>query len=216
MTTRVRLCALCAVIVITAEAGRFVSATQKQTFKRVVSERKFYLKDKDRVVVLPIRIHDLTIDGQQRALGPAIGPTGDGIEKMPVEPDAIFDAEDNSFIERIRFRVTNQSKKNIKYIRFNIHFFTLDRRLSTDNTVVIAGPDLVATLYFGRYPMPKESSDKAPLEPGQTVTMAIDSMPEDRLKAMRFDISQLKKEILRVAIHTDRVTFEDGSECVDA
>ena len=126
MKNKAKLSALCAaarMITIIAAAvampiAVYASITQKQSPKRTVAYRRFHPKG----VKAPVVIHDLTVDGKEQGLD-EIGATKEAVARK-VDPAAEFEADDNSFIERIRFKVTNQSDKTIKYIRFMIHCFT--------------------------------------------------------------------------------------------
>ncbi|MGE0130298.1 MAG: hypothetical protein AB7U82_19630 [Blastocatellales bacterium] len=202
MTSKFKLyvcCVLCIVIVIAAAAVRFVGATQKRPVKRVVAVRQFHTNN----VIPPIKIYDLTVDGQRRQLG-KLGATAKDVAG-PVAPGTEFEAVDNSFIERIRFKVTNRSDKTIKFIRFGIYFYTQDV-LDTDKN------SIVMFLDYGHYPMPKDSPSEMPLRPGSTATMAIDSVLDDLLTYLREAIAKQNAEIVRVGIVINTVRFEDDSE----
>jgi hypothetical protein len=198
------LCAaVCAVIIVAAAvATRFAAEASiplKQKPKRTVAYRRFHPKR----VKVPVVIQDLTVNGKEQGLD-EIGATKEGVARQ-VDPTAEFEADDNSFVEHIRFKVTNQSDKTIKYIRFMIHLYTQEG--------VRAGSfDLAQALDYGRYPMPKESPSETPLRPGQTATMAIDSLPEALSTILREAIAKLNAEIVRVGIVINTVTFEDDSQ----
>lgn len=206
MTNKVKFSALyaavCVVIMIaSAVAVRFAadaSITLKQKPKRTVAYRRFHPKGK-----APVVIQDLTVDGKEQGLD-EIGATKEGVAKL-VDPTAEFEADDNSFVERIRFKVTNQSDKTIKYIRFMIHLYTQEGVRSGNF-------DLALVLDYGHTPMPKDSPSETPLRPGQTATMATDSVPEVLLTILREGIAKLNAEIVRVGIVINTVTFEDDSE----
>src|SRR5262249_4758846 len=150
----------------------------------------------------PIVIHDLTVDGKTRTLA-LIGGTAATVARA-VDPSSEFEADDNSFVERIRFSVTIRSDKTIKYIRFILHFFTRNRGLRTGDF------DAALWLDYGHYPMPKDSPSEKPLRPGRTATMATDSVPEYSLTTLREDLAKLNAEIVRVGVVINTVTFEDG------
>jgi hypothetical protein len=206
MTYKIKVSTLCAavcvvIIIAAAVAVRFAadaSITLKQKPKRTVAYRRLHPKK----IKAPVVIHDLTVDGKEQGLD-EIGATKEEVGK-PVDSTAEFEADANSFVERIRFKVTNQSDKTIKYIRFMIHLYTKEG--------VRAGIfDLAQALDYGYEPMPKDSPSETPLRPGQTATMAIDSLPEVLLTILREAIAQLNADIVRVGITINNVTFEDDS-----
>src|SRR5215813_15242961 len=212
MTSTFKLCALCVMLVVPAVAARFVGATQeeqkqkqKQKLKRVVVERQFHPKD----VLAPVRIHGLMVGKEARTLG----KSGTGVRELDKSFDqsAEFEADNNSFVESIRFEVTNRSDKTIKFIRFNIYFFT-QHALDTGEDPT-GGKDIVIMyLDYGHSPMPKDSPSEVPLRPGHTATMAIDSVSPQLMTFLREAIANMNGEIVRVGILINTVTFEDGSE----
>ncbi|MGH9753243.1 MAG: hypothetical protein ACREA2_10710 [Blastocatellia bacterium] len=208
MTNKIKFSTLCAavcvvIIIAAVVAVRFeVDASitlKKQKPKRTVAYRRLHPKK----VKAPVVIQDLTVDGKEQGLD-EIGATREEAGR-PVDPTAEFDADDNSFVERIRFKVTNQSDKTIKFIRFMIHLYTQEG-------VRTGGWDLAHALDYGRYPMPKDSPSETPLRPGQTATMAMDSSPEALLTILREAMARLNAEIVRVGITINSVTFEDDSK----
>src|SRR5262245_39174145 len=211
MTSTFRLCGLCVMIVIAIVASRFVGATQEQrqeqrrNVKRAVVERQFHPK----TVLAPVRIHDLMVGKQARALGKS-GATVKGLAKK-FDPSVEFEADSNSFVESIRFDVSNRSNKTIKFIRFNIYFFT---QLALDTGEDPTGGKAIAIMFFdyGHFPMPKDSPSEVPLRPGRTATMAIDSVSPQSLANLHEGIAKMNGEIVRVGILVNTVTFEDGSE----
>lgn len=208
MTNMVKFSTLCAtvcvaIIVAAVVAVRFeadAGMTLKQKPKRTVAYRRFHPKG----VKTPVVIQDLTVDGKEQGLD-EIGGTKEEVAR-PVDPTAEFEADDNSFVQRIRFKVTNQSDKTIKYIRFIVHFFTKDRGLRTGDF------DAAIWVDYGRYPMPKDSPSEKPLRPGRTAIIAVESVPEVLLTRLREDLGRLNADIVRVGIVVNTVTFEDGSE----
>ena len=209
MKIKVKFSALCAAarmitIIAAAVAMPFAvdaSITRKQSPKRTVAYRRFHPKGK-----APIVIHDLTVDGKEQALG-EIGATKEGVARK-VDPAAEFEAEDNSYVERIRFKLTNQSDRTIKYIRFMLHLYTQER-IRSGNT---GNFDLGLVVDYGHTPMPIDSPSETPLRPGQTATIATDSVPEPLLAILREGIAKLNADIVRVGIVINTVTFEDGLE----
>jgi hypothetical protein len=206
MTDKVKFSALCAVvcveIIAAAVAMSFAadaSMTRKQSPKRTVAYRRLHPKG----VKAPVVIHDITVGGKELGLS-EIGATKEGVAR-PVAPASEFEADDNSFVEGIRFKVTNQSDKTIKFIRFMIHLYTQEG--------VRAGSfDLAQALDYGRTPMPKDSPSETPLRPGRTATMAMDSLREGSLAILREAIAKLNADIVRVGIVINTVAFEDGLE----
>jgi hypothetical protein len=206
MTNKVKFSAPCAVvcvviIVAAAVAMSFAagdSMPRKQSPKRTVAYRRLHPKG----VTAPVVIHDITVDGKELRLS-EIGATKEGVAR-PVDPASEFEADDNSFVEHIRFKVTNQSDKTIKYIRFMIHLYTQEG--------VRAGSfDLAQALDYGRAPMPKDSPSETPLRPGRTATIAIDSLREGSLTILREAMAKLNADIVRVGIVINIVTYEDDS-----
>jgi hypothetical protein len=210
MTSKIKFSALYAavgvvIIIAVVVAVRFVadaSITPKQKPKRTVAFRRFHPKG----VKAPVVIHDLTVDGKEQGLD-EIGATKEGAGR-PVDPTAEFEADDNSFVERIRFKVTNQSDRTIKYIRFMLHLYTQER-VRSGNT---GNFDLGLVIDYGHTPMPKDSPSETPLRPGRTATIAVDSVPEPLLRILREDMAKLNAEIVRVGIVINTVTFEDDTE----
>jgi hypothetical protein len=198
--------AVCMVTIVAAVAAmRFAvdaSMTLKQKPKRTVAYRRFHPKG----VKAPVVIHDLTVDGKEEGLD-EIGATKEAVARK-VDPTAEFEADDNSFVERIRFKVTNQSDRTIKYIRFMLHFYTQER-IRSGNT---GNFDLGLVVDYGHTPMPKDSPSETPLGPGRTATIATDSVPDPLLKVLREDMAKLNAEIVRVGIVINTVTFEDDTE----
>jgi hypothetical protein len=179
----------------TAGAGM----TRKQSPKRTVAYRRLHPKG----VKAPVVIHDITVDGKELGLS-EIGATKEGVAR-PVDPASEFETDDNSFVEGIRFKVTNQSDKTIKFIRFMIHLYTQEG--------VRAGSfDLAQALDYGLTRMPKDSPSETPLRPGRTATMAMDSLREGSLAILREAIAKLNADIVRVGIVINTVTFEYGLE----
>lgn len=207
MKSKVKFSALCAAscmitIIAAAFAATFeadASITLKQKPKRTVAYRRLHPKG----FKAPVVIHDPTVDGKEQWLN-EIGATKEEAGR-PVHPTTEFETDDNSFVESIRFKVTNQSDKTIKFIRFMIHLYT-------EEGVRAGSWDLAQALEYGRYPMPKDSPSETPLRPGQMATMAIDSLPEASLTILRAAIARLNAEIVRVGITINTVTFEDDSQ----
>jgi len=201
------LCAAARMITIIAAAvampiAVYANITRKQSPKRTVAYRRFHPEG----VKAPVVIHDLTVDGKERGLD-EIGATKEAVARN-ADPAAEFEADDNSFIERIRFKVSNQSDKTIKYIRFMLHLYTQER-IRSGNT---GNFDLGLVVDYGHTPMPKDSPSETPLRPGQTATIATDSVPEPLLAILREGMAKLNADIVRVGIVINTVTFEDGSE----
>jgi len=207
MTNKVKfpsLCALVRVVIIVAAAVAMsfaadASLPRKQSPKRTVAYRRLHPKG----VKAPVIIHDLTVNGKEQGFD-EIGATKEEVAR-PVDPATEFEADDNSFVEGIRFKVTNQSGRTIKYVRFMLHIYTQEGLRTGDI-------DLVLALDYGHTPMRKYSPSETPLRPGQTVTMEIDSVPEPLLKIFREGMAKLNAEIVRVGIVINTVTFEDGLE----
>src|SRR5215813_5171530 len=207
MTSKFKLCVLCMMIVVAAVTARFVGATQKQeqNLKRAVVERQFHPEN----VLAPVRIHGLMVGKEARTLGRS-GGTVQGLA-MSFGQSAEFEADNNSFVESIRFDASNRSDKTIKFIRFAIYFFT-QKALDTGKDPT-GGKDIVIMyLDYGHFPMPKDSPSEIPLSPGHTATMAIDSVPDDLLTILRNATANMNGEIVRVGILINTVTFEDGSK----
>jgi len=206
MTNKVKFSALCAVvcvviIVAAAVAMSFAagdSMPRKQSPERTVAYRRLHPKG----VTAPVVIHDITVDGKELGLS-EIGATKEGVAR-PVDPASEFEADDNSFVEGIRFKVTNQSDKTIKYIRFMIHIYTQEG-------VREGSFDLAQALEYGRTPMPKDFPSETPLRPGRTATIAVDSSPEPLMKIFRDAMAKLNADIVRVGIVINMVAFEDDS-----
>jgi hypothetical protein len=206
MTNRIKFSALCGavcvmIVVAAVIAVRFevdASVAIKQKPKRTVAYRSLHNKG----VKAPVVIHDLTVDGKEQGLD-EIGATKEEIARA-VDPTAEFEANDNSFVERIRFKATNQSDRTIKFIRFMLHIYTQEGLRTGDF-------DLGLVLDYGRIPMPKDSPSETPLRPGRTATIAADSVPEPLLRILRGGIAKLNAEIVRVGIVINTVIFEDDS-----
>lgn len=201
MTNTLRLRFLCVAMLLgSIVASHFVSATQKQPTKRSVAVRRFHPSD----TRAPVVLHDLTVGGQPRKFA-LIGGTAETVSKA-VEPDAEFYADDNSFIEKIRFKVTNRSDKTVRFIRFIAHFFTQDGGFRTGNF------DAALWIDYGHTPMPKEKPSEIPLPPHHTATIALDSVLDVSLRRLREDLTKLNADVVRVGIVINTVTFEDGSK----
>jgi len=207
MKSKVKFSELCAAArMITIIAATFAmpfaadaGIIRKQSPKRTMVFRRFHPKG----VKAPVVIHDLTIDGKDQGFV-EIGATAKEVAR-PVAPAAEFEAGDNSFVERIRFKVTNQSDKTIKYIRFTLELYTQEG-------IRKGGWDLAQYLDYGHTPMPKDSPSETPLRPGQTATIATDSVPDPLLTILREGIAKLNADIIRVGIVINTVTFEDDME----
>lgn len=206
MKSATMLCCIFCAVVISPERAQTQTSTgertvwvRKEPVKRVVAYRRFHPSG----VQSPIFIHDLEVKGQKRKL-PVIGGTKESASRK-VEADEEFDEDDNTFVEHIRFKVTNRSGKAIKFIRFIIHFYTSEG-------LIRGGFDAALWVEYGYTPMPKGSPSETPLMPGKTATISTDSVPESALVRLREDLVKLNADIVRAGIVINTVTFEDGSK----
>lgn len=172
----------------------FSIAQMQGIVKRTISEIKFY----PNTVIPPVRLHGLNVNGKTVKFSSMFEDGNKRLEK-PVKPDEEFEEDDN-FIEKTTFEVTNVSNKTIIWVRFMVHYYTRSG-VSKRSLDAAFGVD------YGRPVFVNKSINTWTLAPGQTATISI---PQEILSDLRKFVNGLKEPIVRVGIYPAAIIFDDG------
>lgn len=172
----------------------FSSAQMQGIVKRTISEIRYY----PNTVIPPVRLHGLNVNGKEVKFSSMFENGNKRLEK-PVKQDEEFEEDDN-FIEKTTFEITNVSNKTIIWIRFMVHYYTrsgVDKRSAN----AAFGVD------YGRPVFVNKSINTWTLAPGQTATISIQQEIHPDLRKF---VNGLKSPIVRVGIYPAAIHFDDG------